>query len=84
MIDPEIRSYVLAFRILELKSVLNQLSLPITGRKTDLQRRIFHYFGVPFAGLPPTVYEPPKEEWKLQAASESWSADILKWEFFLS
>lgn len=69
MLDEFLRAHVLDFRVLELKTVLSQLGLPITGRKQELQTRIFHYFGLSFAGIPPTA-EAPKEEWKLQAASK--------------
>jgi len=64
------KTYVLEFRISELKSVLNQLSLSTTGRKAELQSRIFQYFGEPFKGGP-TSDSPAKEQWRLQAASGS-------------
>ena len=62
----ELRLSVLELRVADLKAVLSQLSLPITGRKALLQKRIFHYFGESFQGEPPS--EPAKEEWKLQNA----------------
>ena len=64
------RTHVLGFRISELKSVLNQLSLSTSGRKAELQGRIFQYFGEPFRGTPSNP-QAPKEEWRLQAASRS-------------
>jgi len=64
------KTYVLEFRISELKSVLNQISLPATGRKAELQARIFHYFGEPFNNSPPDL-RPAREEWRLQSASGS-------------
>ncbi len=65
-----LREHVPDFRVLELKTVLSQLGLPTTGRKQELQTRIFHYFGQSFAGIPPAA-EAPREEWKLQTASTS-------------
>lgn len=66
----ELRKYVLGLRVAELKSVLNQLSLPSSGKKQILQTRIFHYFGESFCGVLPSHDQPVKEEWRLQAASE--------------
>lgn len=71
MLEPHIRQCILEFRIAELKAVLNVLSLPISGRKQELQARVFHYLGESFQGVPPSQFEPVKEEWRVQAASES-------------
>lgn len=75
MLDEFLRSNVLDFRVQELKSVLSQLGLPLTGRKQELQTRVFHYFGQSFAGIL-SATEAPKEEWKLQAASTCWQLGL--------
>lgn len=66
----ELRLTVLELRVAELKSVLNQLSLPNNGKKLVLQTRIFNYFGESYLGQPLQI-EPVKEEWKRQAASKA-------------
>ena len=65
------KSYVAQFRIKELKSALDQLSLPTSGRKAELQARLGAYFGEP---VPNNIFcnvEPAKEEWRLQAAGQN-------------
>lgn len=45
--NPQTKKYVLAFRLNELKAVLERLWLPQSGRKAELQSRIQDYFGEP-------------------------------------
>lgn len=40
-----VKSYISHFRIRELQSVLEQLGLPKSGRKSDLVARVFAFFG---------------------------------------
>lgn len=78
MITKELEQILLELRVVELKLVLCQLALPASGKKADLQTRIFNYLGHGFLGQP-LQFEPVKEEWKRQAASKPLFAPQLHW-----
>ena len=67
--NPDTRRKLFAFRVIELKNVLERLSLPQSGKKADLQNRILGYFGE--GSRADQRVEPAREQWKIQAAGES-------------
>ncbi len=67
VMNTDLRSYILSFRVPELQLCLQELGLSKKGLKADLQARLFAYFGAANRVAAGGV-NPPREQHRLDSA----------------